>query len=509
MVLLRLATINDAQLVFEWRNDPWIVNLGLSKKEVLWEEHYEWFKNSLKNQRRKIFIIEYENILIGQVRFEKKSVDQAEISIYLIKKYTGYGLGVVAIKKGCQEIFSLWEINKIVAEIRSNNHSSLSAFKKAGFYSSFSQQDYFCDEDKTVKLFLSRFQPIPHNRLTFGEEEVRAVSKVIFSGYWSGGPQLAQLEKELIQRTQVSHAVGVASGLGALRLGLKSLGIGTEDEVIIPAYSCVALANAVLSLGAIPVPVDVRELDWNIDPQCAHKVLSSKTKALIAVNTFGSPAPIEELRQLQIPIIEDCSHGLGLEIKGKQLGNRSDVAIVSFYATKLIGGGEGGAVLTNQSHLAEFIRCWRDYTDQSPNPMRLNDKMNDLEAALALCQLQRLNSMVSAREVVANRYNQRLKVIEKTTGKLRLPIFTCHRIWYRYVVKVISAKMVIKKLKQMDIYAEYPITDWRRTNNPSCPVADCAFQELVSLPIYPTLRLDEQERVCRALITIMQDMYYE
>src|SRR5690349_10650387 len=115
---------------------------------------------------------------------------------------------------------------------------------------------------------------IPHNRLTFDENEVKAVAEVVRSGYWAGGPQVLRLEATLAKLVGVQFAVGVGSGLSALRLALKSLGVGAGDEVIVPAYSCVALPNAVLSLQAMPVPVDVQAPDWNIDPKAVESALT-------------------------------------------------------------------------------------------------------------------------------------------------------------------------------------------------------------------------------------------
>lgn len=502
---LRSATIEDIEQVFKWRNDQWIVDLGTTGKTVSWDEHYAWFKETLLSEQRQMFIILNKTLSIGQVRFDRLDHNECEISIYLMKEHTGQGLGSIFIRNACQQIFGLWDINQVIATIKKDNYPSLSVFKKSGFlpFEISSESDY-------VKLFLKRSPQVPHNRLTFGDEEVKAVSAVVASGYWAGGTQLKRLETALSQRTQVAYAVGVGSGLGALRLALKGLGIGTYDEVIVPAYSCVALANAVMSLGAKPIPVDVSKSDWNIDPQAAKKAISPHTRAIIVVNTFGSPAAIPDLKSLNLPIIEDCSHALGIELDTKILGNRSDVSILSFYATKLIGGGEGGAILTNRSDVAKCVKDWRDYSDQLPDPTRLNDKMNDLEAALALCQLHRLDAMLTARKQLANRYDEYLSPKAESTELFRLPSPSQNRVWYRYVIEMdsISASTVIRGLQDRGIQAESPILDWRSDCYISnCPIADRAFDRLVSLPLYPTLQLKEQEIVCQAFIDVIKELF--
>ena len=504
-IKLRPATIADSQQVLKWRNDPHIVNLGLTGKTVSLEEHANWFKKTLASEQRLIFIVMHETIPIGQIRFDYLGSEQCEISIYLAKAYTRRGFGSIAIQNACERIFSLWDVNQIIATIKRNNYPSHSSFQKVGF-SPKGKSTSFLTAD-CIQLSLNRSFQIPHNSPTFGEEEVKAVSNVVSSGHWAGGSQLLKLEEALAKRTSAAYAIGVGSGLSALRLALKGLGVGMNDQVIVPAYSCVALANAVLSLGAKPVPVDVDRSGWNINPEKAKQAITEKTRGIIAVNTFGMPAPIEELSMFNLPIVEDCSHGLGIKVEGKILGNRTDVAITSFYATKLIGGGEGGAVITNKLDLAEFVSDWRDYGDKQPHPHRLNDKMNDLEAALSFCQLERLDAMLMTRKELANHYHQYLSPIAEHTGIFRLPDPEQNRIWYRYVIEMLSipASSVIKELKYKGIHAESPITDWRLADYPACPTADWAFDRLVSLPIYPKLQFYEQEVVCKALTEIIQE----
>lgn len=361
-----------------------------------------------------------------------------------------------------------------------------------------------------VQLNFERSIRVPHNRLTFGEEEVQAVADVVSSGQWAGGPRLAELEKALAERAQVTYAVGVASGLGALRLALKGLGVKPGDEVIVPAYSCVALANALMALGAKPIPVDVCDSNWNLDPESARLAITSRTRALVLVNTFGAAAPIADLQDLNIPLIEDCAHGFGLQIDGSIMGGRGDAAVLSFCATKLMGAGEGGAVLTNKRDLDEFVHAWRDYGDQPPDPTRLNEKMNDLEAALAICQLRRLDSMLIARKKAALYYSKCLAPEAKRTGAFRLPQSSENQVWYRYVIEMTSASasIVIERLRRRGIHAECPVTDWRSDDAAQCPTADRAYDRLVSLPLYPTLQPGEQQMVCEALSAVVQELSY-
>ena len=344
---------------------------------------------------------------------------------------------------------------------------------------------------------------VPHNRLTFGDAECEAVLRAVRTGQWAQGPRVEELEQVLARMAGVQYAVCVGSGLAALRLSLGALGVGSGDRVLVPAYSCVALANSVLSWGATPVPVDIEQESWTIDPaQCHVQCENGTAKAGIAVNTFGVPARIAHLDGLAW--IEDCAHSFGIEVDGKPLGSRAEIGVLSFYATKLIGGGEGGAVVTNSTRAADFVRLSRDYGDQSPDPHRLNDKMTDLEASLVLAQLQRLPNMIARRKVLAERYLDRLGKAADG-GVCRLPSNRAPRIWYRFGVEMlrVPAETVVKDLLPFGIRGAIPITDWRRKDGPA-PVANGAYRSLVSLPLYPTLTETEQDAVIAAFTKLCE-----
>ncbi len=333
-------------------------------------------------------------------------------------------------------------------------------------------------------------ETIPHNRLTFGPEEEQAVARVVRSGRWAAGSVLVELEARMAREAGVAFAVGVSSGVSALRLSLLALGVGPGDVVAVPAYSCVALANAVLACGAAPVPVDVDPHTWNLSVAGLRAAIAQqpKLRAAIAVHSFGAVAPVRDLEALGLPVIEDCSHAFGRA----PLGRLGRVAMLSLYATKLLGAGEGGMILTDDAGLADFARRSRDYADQGPSTMRLNDKMTDLEAALALCQLDRLPQTLARREALAARYTQALAGVEG-----ELPVNQDSRVWYRYAFAARDdAGEVVARLADRGIAAARPVEDWSAS---ALPVSTRAFQQLVSLPLYPTLTSDEQDRVIAAV----------
>lgn len=347
---------------------------------------------------------------------------------------------------------------------------------------------------------------IPHNRLTFGDAECDAVLRTVRSGHWAQGLRVQELETTLARMSGARHAVCVASGMAALRLTLGGLGIRPADSVLVPAYSCVALANSVLAWGANPIPVDVDPVSWNVDPaRCSLQIESARPRAAIAVNTFGVPAPVAIVSG-KVPVIEDCAHGFALNSGGAAFRSRAQASVLSFYATKLIGGGEGGAVLTNSDQIAQFVRSARDYGDQPADGHRMNDKMNDLEASLVLAQLERLPGMIAAREAAAFRYLEQLGD-PRFSRIFRLPPKTRERIWYRFAVEMLttSAETVVLGLERHGIHAAVPVTDWRPAGSRPAPVADRAYRTLVSLPLYPTLTVDEQNAVVKAFLRVCED----
>ncbi len=552
---LRAAMPEDMERMFQWRNMPEIVALGRTQKAVSWEDHQAWFRHTLHDPCRVLLIILLDDQPIGQVRFDQiqHEDDACEVSIYLLAAFTGRGLGTCALKKACAIAFERLDVRRIDAVILKENRRSLSAFQKAGFQDAFPESpesfsdhikltlrrppdisrdrikqefaqvagvellDESCDTNSDGRLTrpsncamlqtMSGLE-VPHNRITHGLAEAEAVVRTVRSGYWVEGPQVAVLERTLAEIAGVEYAVCVASGLSALRLTLKGLGIQPEDQVLVPAYSCVALANAVMACGARPIPVDITESHWTLNSIAAQQAVNtSAIHAAIVVHTFGLPAESEPLREKGIPVIEDCAHAFGMAVNGKALGGQADAAILSFYATKLIAAGEGGAVLTRSSKLADFIRSWRNYGDQAADGTRFNDKMTDIEATLALCQLQRLKEMLACRRALAERYHEAFSRLAERTEVFRLPDISHNRVWYRYAVEMRSkpAANISRQLRVWGIHAEQPVWDWRLSSAPACPVADRAYRWVLSLPLYPSLTFEEQDRVIHSFKEVCQE----
>lgn len=330
---------------------------------------------------------------------------------------------------------------------------------------------------------------IPHSKPYLDQFEEKAVKQVIQSGHIAMGKKVKEFEEKLAATVDKKFAICLDSGFSALRLSLISINIKENDKVGFPAYSCVAIVNAILSVGAIPVPLD-NSFDSDTIDECSN---FSELKALIVVHTFGEPVNIRKVKEkTNIPIIEDCAHAFD----GKLYGSVGDFVVLSFYATKLIGTGEGGAILTNSESYKEKITEWRSYVDQKPDKSKFNNKMTDIEGALGICQLNKLGEIIEKRTHLATRYNEQLKDLEQYG--VQLPKNSIGRIWYRYVLRISENEIVSlkKHLNSQGIFAELPVHPWADSFK-DYPNAQISFLKNLSLPLYPSLKKREQALVIK------------
>jgi perosamine synthetase len=273
------------------------------------------------------------------------------------------------------------------------------------------------------------------------EADIAAVVEVLRSSKLSQGPMLQAFEEALAGYLGVSDAVAVNSGTSALQLALRALGIKDGDEVIVPSFSFMAVTNAVLEARAIPVFVDIHPGTYNIDPAKLAAALSAKTKAIIAIHTFGYPARMREIvefaRGHSLCVIEDACEAMGAESEGRKAGTLSDVGIFAFYPNKQITTGEGGALVTNRAEIAEALRRLRNQGRQ-PSPewfqhveVGYSYRLSDINCALGLQQLSRIEQSLVRREALAKSYEQKLSRIESVAlhGRYskdeRISWFTC------------------------------------------------------------------------------------
>jgi perosamine synthetase len=336
---------------------------------------------------------------------------------------------------------------------------------------------------------------IPHSRPSLGVEEEEAVTRVIRSGHLAQGEEVEALERELAARLGVAYVVAVSSGSAALHLSLISLEVTEEQSVILPSYVCSALLNAIRHVGASPIPVDIDPDTLNISPQIVASQLSKNTGAILVPHMFGRCADLSSLLTLGIPLVEDCAMSLGAYYNGEAAGSLGKVGVFSFYATKVLCGGEGGAVATNDPAIRERVSDLRDYDGRNDALPRFNYKLTDLQAAVIRTQLTKLDDFIERRRSLGSLYTETL-----TDTDAILPTFQEGDFPFRYVIHhQDGAERLAAKFSDEGISARNPVHSPIHTclslSDSAYPNTVTAQGSALSLPLYPALSDDEVDQI--------------
>ena len=257
---------------------------------------------------------------------------------------------------------------------------------------------------------------IPLSAPDVNEEDIQAVSDVLRTSRLSLGPKLEEFEHAIAAYVGASDAVAVNSGTSALHLSLRALGIGEGDEVIVPSFAFIAVANAVRHERATPIFVDIDPDTLNLDPGRIESAITPRTKAIIVVHTFGCPADLEAILEIArrhgLRVIEDACEAIGAEYDGRRVGTFGDAAIFSFYPNKQITTGEGGVVVTQNPEISRFVRKVRNQGRDDPeswfqhSELGYNYRISDINCALGVEQLKRIEPILTRRESIARQYTQ-------------------------------------------------------------------------------------------------------
>ncbi len=341
---------------------------------------------------------------------------------------------------------------------------------------------------------------IPHSRPTFGEEEKRACCAVLDSLQLAQGKKVEEFEKAFCVFTGRRYAVAVSSGTSAFYLSLLALGISKSDEIIIPSYNCAALLHPVVGLGAAPVFADIEIDDFNISARDATGKIRKKTRAVVVPHLFGRAADMEAFERLGIPVIEDGTQALGVSVGKKKVGTFGLMSIFSFYATKMITTGEGGIILTDSKKLADTLRDLRDYDKKETFRLRTNSKMTEIQAAMGIEQLKKLPFFIERRRQIAGQYDQNLRGL----GFMLPQEGNRDHVYYRYVVRIPKKlKALMKNLETGGVEAKRPVFKplHRYFNHADTlfPATIRAMSEACSLPIFPSLTVEECGHVCQIM----------
>lgn len=354
---------------------------------------------------------------------------------------------------------------------------------------------------------------IPHNKPCLDQRDAQAAYDAVLSGWVAYGERGRHLEEKLSQSVfgvekqaeQTNHAVLCSSGTAGIFLALEALDITEGDEVILPTYVCIALLNGIMMIGAKPVVVDIDIDNLSLTAEIVEKHVTARTKAIIAVHSYGIPCELDELVKLPVPIIEDCAQALGSKFEdGQPIGSKGALSVFSFYATKPLTGGYGGAVLAGDNKYLAAVRDYLDFDSPTEFKPRFNFMLSDINAAVVLSQLDKLSGFVERRKEIAQRFTEAIGNITyqiQPTGSSRFNHF-------RYLVQLSSELDLIdlkKHLAQRGIASIIPLENRELLHNylgldsSSFPVAEKASKTILSLPVYPCLTEEEVERIVAGL----------
>jgi len=373
----------------------------------------------------------------------------------------------------------------------------------------------------------TRAKHIPIAAPVIGDGEIKAVREVLESGWLTQGPRVTAFEETFAEIHSVKHAVAVTSCTTGLHLALHAMGIGPGDEVIVPAFTWVSTANVVVHCGATPVFVDVERDSFNIDPSLIEGAITERTRAIIPVHLFGLCANMEAIRKAvpsHTKILEDAACAAGATYQGTPAGGLGDAAVFSFHPRKTITTGEGGMITTNDDELAGELVCLRNHgasvseemRHRSPKPHELPDfddcgfnyRMTDLQGAVGLEQVNKLQHFVGKRAEGAEWYRQEMSGL----SWLRCPLEPQHgnHGWQAFVTWVDPDTAPMSRNKLMDrlhtlgiatrpgTHTVHELGAYRKYQS-HCPVAsECAAQTM-ALPLHNKMTADDYERVVAGL----------
>jgi len=369
---------------------------------------------------------------------------------------------------------------------------------------------------------------IPFARPDFDEAEARAVAEVIASGWVSQGPQVARFEAMFAERVGAVHGVATTSCTTALHLALLLADVGPGDEVICPSYTFIATANAVLYTGATPVFAEIDPITWNIDPADAIRRITARTKAIIPVHQVGLAADLDALKpfvERRIAIVEDAACAIGSTYRGRTIGSHGYTACWSFHPRKTISMGEGGMLTTDDAAIAGRARELRSFgatvseharhqaggiVFEAYRELGYNYRMTDLQAAMGIAQLAKLDRLLARRKAIARRYDAAFGSLQgvqiparpgyaehahQSYGIYLTPECRVDRddLLRELVADGISCRRGISPIHLEPLYRE-------RFGEPSLPVTERVAARSLFIPIFASLSPGDQDRVIAAVV---------
>jgi perosamine synthetase len=375
-----------------------------------------------------------------------------------------------------------------------------------------------------------RSQLLPYGRQWISEEDVDAVATVLRGDWLTTGPAVGTFEEALAEATGAAEAVAVNSGTAALHAAMFALQVGPGDEVIVPAMTFAASSNCVIYQGATPVFVDVDPQTLLIDPAEVERRITPRTRALVAVDYAGQPCDYGALRTLadrhRLHVVADAAHSLGGSYQGQPVGSVAELSTFSFHPVKHVTSGEGGATTTSDPALAARMRMFRTHGITSDARQReatgswfyemvelgYNYRITDIQCALATSQLRRLGEWVVRRQALAARYDAALQAFPWVAPLGRLA-GTCHA-YHLYVARLDTDRLSVDRARvfaalraegiglnvhYIPVHLHPYYRDRLGTGPGDCPNAEAAYEQILSLPLFPLMEDGDVDDVVRAL----------
>jgi len=364
---------------------------------------------------------------------------------------------------------------------------------------------------------------------------VAAVVQTLLSGWLTCGPQVEAFEAALAAVTGAPQAVAVNSGTAALHAAMFALGVGPGDEVILPSLTFVATANSVVYQGGTPVFADVDPANLLIDPQSAAAKITSRTRAIIAMDYAGQPCDYEALRHLArrhgLALVADACHSLGAEYQNKPMGSWADLTVYSFHPAKHITTGEGGMVVTPHQELAARMRRFRnhgisaDFRERASKntwhyemvDLGYNYRLSDLQCALGLSQLQKLPQWLRQRQAIARRYDEAfLRIPEIILPQLRPQVSHAYHLYVIMlhldrlrgsrleIFQALRAAGLGVNVHYLPAHLHPYYQQHFHTAPGDCPATEWCYERLLTLPLFPAMSPQEVETVIEAVDDILE-----
>ncbi len=374
---------------------------------------------------------------------------------------------------------------------------------------------------------------LPYGRQWIDNDDIQAVNNILRSDWLTTGPAVEAFEKAMAKYSGTKYAVAVSNGTAALHAAMYAAGVTQGDEVIVPSMTFVATANAVVFQGGKPIFVDIEPETLLIDSTKLQSKITPRTKALVAVDYAGQPCGYDSLKEFadnnDLILIADACHSLGAKYNGHKVGTLTDLTVFSFHPVKHITTGEGGMIVTDNSELAERMRRFRNHGISTDHRQRAendtwyyemvdlgyNYRLTDIQCALGLSQLHKLPKWIERRREIAKYYDEAF-----TDNQFVKPLITHEKAYHSYHLYVIQLNLDRLKTRKATIfsylrkagigvnvhYIPVHLHPYYRTHYGTstgmCPVAEAAYERILSLPMFPAMTNEDATRVITGINAI-------